>query len=118
MFRLTLAAILCLAALPAVAEPKLPHAAVGADAAPYCSTKKLIETYQLNRVSDPLKAAAARAKCAKLVPGSEVAVIYQYGDEVAGVHVVQVRPLAPGHEGVAYALTSAFSITQDAVAAR
>lgn len=117
MLRLTLAAILTVAALPAVAGPNFPHAVVGADSAPICPSKMLIETYQLNRLNDPLKAAGAFAKCAQLPPGSEVAVIFQYGTELAGAHVVQVRPLTPGSAGVGYALTSAFSITRE-VAAR
>src|SRR5574337_2010125 len=113
MFRLTLAAVLALAALPAVAEPKFPHAVVGADAGLLCPSRTLIQTYQLNRRNDPVKAAAASSKCAQLAPGAEVAVIYQYGDEIAGAHLVQVRPLAPENAGIGYALTSAFSITRD-----
>lgn len=117
MLRLTLVAVLAVAALPAVAGPNLPRAVVGADAATICPSKTQIETYQLNRLNDPLKAASASARCAQIPPGAEVAVIYQYGAEIAGVHVVQVRPLKPENAGIGYALTSSFSIVRD-VAAR
>ncbi len=118
MRRLILTTILAVAAaFPAVAAPRFKTAIVGSEAAPICSSKSLIVTYQLNRLNDPVKADAASAKCGRLAPGSQVAIIYQFGDELAGAHPVQVRPLSPAGAKIGYALTSAFSIAQELASA-
>jgi hypothetical protein len=112
MRRILLTTVLALAALPAFAGPKFSNAIVGSEPALFCSTRTQILTYQLNRLNDPIKAETARIRCAQLAPGAKVALIYQYGDEIAGAHMVQVRPLKAGAP-IGYALTSAFSIAQD-----
>ena len=113
MRRILLTTVVALAALPAFAGPKFKTAIVGSEPALLCSTRTQILTYQLNRLNDPIKAETARIHCAQLAPGAKVALIYQYGDEIAGAHMVQVRPLHKPDARIGYALTSAFSIAQD-----
>jgi hypothetical protein len=112
MRRIALATLLALATLPAFAGPAFKSAIVGSEPALLCPSRTLILTYQLNRLNDPIKAEAARVHCAQMPAGSKVALIYQYGDEIAGAHMVQVRPLAKADAKIGYALTSAFSIAQ------
>jgi hypothetical protein len=113
MRRIIVTTLLVLAATPAFAGPKFKNAVVGSEPALFCPTRTLIQTYQLNRLNDPIKAEAARVRCAQLAPDSKVALIYQYGDEIAGAHMVQVRPLGAPDARIGYALTSAFSIAQE-----
>jgi hypothetical protein len=116
MRRTLLTTMLALVAAPAFAGPTFKTAIVGSEPALLCPSRTLIQTYQLNRLNDPVKADQARAGCAQLAPGSKVALIYQYGDEIAGAHIVQVRP--NGNARIGYALTSAFSIAQVARASQ
>jgi hypothetical protein len=113
MRRIIFTIVLAFAAFPAVAGAKFNNAIVGSEPALLCPSRALIETYQLNRLNDPVKAGAARARCAQLAPGSKVALIYQYGDDLAGAYLVQVRPLDRAGAGIGYALTSAFTIAQE-----
>ncbi|MCW2274495.1 hypothetical protein M2321_002073 [Rhodoblastus acidophilus] len=113
MRRILLTTVLALVAAPAFAGPKFKTAIVGSEPALLCQTRTQILTYQLNRLNDPIKAETARVHCAQLAPGAKVALIYLYGDEIAGAHMVQVRPLHKPDAKIGYALTSAFSIAQD-----
>ncbi|PPQ30210.1 hypothetical protein CCR94_12855 [Rhodoblastus sphagnicola] len=113
MRRLILTTMLALAALPAYAGPKFKNAIVGSEPALLCPSRTLILNYQLNRLNDPVKAEASRVHCAQLPAGAKVALIYQYGDEIAGAHMVQVRPLNKPDAKIGFTLTSAFSIAQE-----
>ncbi|PPQ38914.1 hypothetical protein CH337_08895 [Rhodoblastus acidophilus] len=113
MRRVILTTMLALAALPALAGSQFKHAIVGSEPALLCPTRTLILNYQLNRLNDPVRAEASRVHCAQMPAGTKVALIYQYGDELAGAHMVQVRPLNKPDAKIGYSLTSAFSIAQE-----
>ena len=87
-------------------------AIVGLAPTPFCSSKSVLINYQLNRLNNPVKAAALRAKCGTLPAGEKVSLIYSFGDEVAGAYVVQVRTTGDSEPQIGYALTSGFSIAQ------
>jgi|GEM_PF-3832915 len=87
-------------------------AIVGLASTPFCSSKSVLINYQMNRLNNPIKAAALRARCGTLPAGEKVSLIYSFGDEVAGAYIVQVRTTDVLEPQIGYALTTGFSIAQ------